>query len=522
VAFIDEYRDEFGVEPICDTLQVAPSTYYAVKARVPSVRALRDQVMIPILLGLWTANRKVYGAHKLWKAARRTGHDIGRDQVARLMRQVGIQGVSRQRRVRTTRPDPAADRHPDLVCRQFTADAPNRLWTVDLTYVATWQGVAYVCFITDAFSRRLVGWRVAAHMRASMVLDALEMARWSRGTRLEGLVAHSDAGSQGEISWWLQHLRWWRWRCSSISRWRRSGRCAARCGRRVDRRRSGVSTGSGSGRRSPGGCRPEEAATEVGMSPAVGARWFREAGGMPSLELVPVSGHYLSFAEREEIAILHDRDVGVREIARRLGRAPSTISRELRRNASTRSNELTYRASTAQWHAERRASRPKVAKLAGNDRLREYVQDRLAGEIARPDGEPVPGPDVRFVGRRHGRRADRRWAKSWSPSGCGRSGAVLHWRRPSPGTVRKWATWYGGGRSPASGICSRTLTSPTTDRRATTPSPRLFPTESGKSRVGRSSPPKTDSMGSNATCSQCDRLGSPHPLSPLACSSQAL
>jgi putative transposase len=206
VAFIDEYRDEFGVEPICDTLQVAPSTYYTAKKRVPSVRLLRDQVMIPILVALWTANRKVYGAHKLWKAARRAGHVIGRDQTARLMKKAGIEGVSRQRRVRTTRPDPAADRHPDLVDRQFTADAPNRLWTVDLTYVATWQGVAYVCFITDAFSRRIVGWRVAAHMRASMVLDALEMARWSRGTRLEGLVAHSDAGSQFTSVRWGERL----------------------------------------------------------------------------------------------------------------------------------------------------------------------------------------------------------------------------------------------------------------------------------------------------------------------------
>jgi IS30 family transposase len=128
-----------------------------------------------------------------------------------------------------------------------------------------------------------------------------------------------------------------------------------------------------------------------------------------------MSGRYLSFAEREEIAILHEQDVGVREIARRLGRDPSTISRELRRNASTRSNELIYRASTAQWHAERGASRPKVAKLAVNERLREYVQDRLSGSIVRPDGEPFPGPDVAFVGRRHGRRADRRWAKAWSP-----------------------------------------------------------------------------------------------------------
>jgi IS30 family transposase len=136
---------------------------------------------------------------------------------------------------------------------------------------------------------------------------------------------------------------------------------------------------------------------------------------MPPLALAPVSGRYLSFAEREEIAILHAQQAGVREIARRIGRSPSTISRELRRNASTRTYRLEYRASTAQWHAERRASRPKVAKLAANDRLREYVQDRLAGTIARPDGELVPGPEVRFIGRRHGRRADRRWARSWSP-----------------------------------------------------------------------------------------------------------
>jgi IS30 family transposase len=163
------------------------------------------------------------------------------------------------------------------------------------------------------------------------------------------------------------------------------------------------------------GVSSDDAAAEAGVSPAVGARWFRHAGGMPPRALAPVSGRYLSFAEREEIAILHAQQVGVREMARRIGRSPSTISRELRRNASTRSNSLAYRATTAQWHAERRASRPKVAKLAANDRLREYVQDRLAGTIARPDGELVPGPEVRFIGRRHGRRADRRWARSWSP-----------------------------------------------------------------------------------------------------------
>ena len=163
------------------------------------------------------------------------------------------------------------------------------------------------------------------------------------------------------------------------------------------------------------GLSTEEAAVKTGLSPAVGSRWFRQAGGMPPIKLVPVSSRYLSFSEREEIAILHAQKLGVREIARRVGRSPSTISRELRRNASTRSHTVTYRATTAQWHAERRAGRPKVSKLATNDALREYVQDRLAGAITRPDGELVAGPDVRFNGRRHGRRQDRRWGKSWSP-----------------------------------------------------------------------------------------------------------
>jgi IS30 family transposase len=164
-----------------------------------------------------------------------------------------------------------------------------------------------------------------------------------------------------------------------------------------------------------GGMSSEAAAAAVGVSSAVGTRWFRDSGGMPPHALVPLSGRYLSFAEREEIAILHARELGVREIARRVGRDPSTISRELRRNASTRTYRLDYRASTAQWHTERRASRPKVAKLAANNALRDYVQDRLAGLIKRPDGTPVAGPTVRWIGRRHGRRQDRRWAKSWSP-----------------------------------------------------------------------------------------------------------
>jgi putative transposase len=198
VRYIDAHRDEFGVEPICRALQVAPSTYYSAKSRALSARAVRDAVMVQVLMVIWVANRKVYGAHKLWKAARRAGHEIGRDQVARLMRQMEIRGVSRRRKkVFTTRQDPDAWRAPDLVDRVFTAAAPNRLWVTDLTYVPTRSGMAYVCFIVDAFSRRIVGWRVATHMRTEMVLDALEMARRSRAVhRFVGLVAHSDAGSQ--------------------------------------------------------------------------------------------------------------------------------------------------------------------------------------------------------------------------------------------------------------------------------------------------------------------------------------
>jgi IS30 family transposase len=163
------------------------------------------------------------------------------------------------------------------------------------------------------------------------------------------------------------------------------------------------------------GLSSEDAAIAVGLSPAVGARFFRQGGGMRTISPAPLSGRYLSFAEREEIAILNATGCGVREIASNLGRSPSTISRELRRNASTHNGDLQYRATTAQWHADRRVRRPKVAKLAENDALREYVQERLAGNVRAPDGTVIHGPDIAWVGRRHGRRKDRRWATSWSP-----------------------------------------------------------------------------------------------------------
>jgi len=167
------------------------------------------------------------------------------------------------------------------------------------------------------------------------------------------------------------------------------------------------------------GLSSEDAAMEVGVSQPVGFRWFRTAGGMPPSHLSrsakPLSGRYLSFAEREEIALLRAQGLGVREVARRLGRAASAISRELRRNAATRGGELEYRATTAQWHAERSARRPKRAKLATNPALRAYVQDRLSGAVATPRGTAVAGPAVAWKGRRHGRRQARRWARAWSP-----------------------------------------------------------------------------------------------------------
>lgn len=164
------------------------------------------------------------------------------------------------------------------------------------------------------------------------------------------------------------------------------------------------------------GLSSEDAALAVGASQAAGSRWFRERGGMPTFMLDPISGRYLSFEEREEIALLKAQGAGIREIARQLGRSPSTISRELRRNAATRCGKLDYRASVAQWKAELVARRPKTAKLATNDRLREYVQERLCGQVRRPDGTAVPGPSTTpWKGRGKPHRQDRRWAKAWSP-----------------------------------------------------------------------------------------------------------
>jgi len=197
IRYIDAHRDRFGVEPICQVLAVVPSTYYAARSRPPSARAVRDAELKPEIRRVHAGNFAVYGARKVWHQLGREGVAVGRDRVARLMDELGLSGATRTKRIRTTHPAPASERPADLVERVFTASAPDRLWVADLTYVWTRAGFCYAAFVIDAFSRRLVGWRVSSSLRTDLALDALEMAIFSRGDRaLAGLIHHSDRGSQ--------------------------------------------------------------------------------------------------------------------------------------------------------------------------------------------------------------------------------------------------------------------------------------------------------------------------------------
>ena len=200
VAFIDQHRSDHGVEPICAQLPIAPSTYYEFKARQaePSrlpARTRRDTELCGEIQRVHKANFRVYGARKVWRQLRRERIEVARCTVERLMRRLGLQGVVRGRRCRTTIPDDRIDRPLDRVQRRFKASRPNQLWVADFTYVATWSGFVYVAFVIDVFARRIIGWRVATSMRTDLVLDALEQALWSR-VDVRGVVHHSDRGSQ--------------------------------------------------------------------------------------------------------------------------------------------------------------------------------------------------------------------------------------------------------------------------------------------------------------------------------------
>lgn len=199
IAYFDAHRERFGVEPICRALQIAPRTYWAAKQRQPSARALRDAELWPMIERVHRENFGVYGAAKVWAQLNREGHKVARCTIERLMRDLGLRGAVRGKPVRTTFADDAADRPRDLVDRKFAAPAPDRLWVADLTYVRTWSGFVYVAFITDVFSRRIVGWQASRSLKTDLALDALEQAIWSRqrdGADLDQLVHHSDRGVQ--------------------------------------------------------------------------------------------------------------------------------------------------------------------------------------------------------------------------------------------------------------------------------------------------------------------------------------
>jgi putative transposase len=208
VRFVDEHKDRadgglrWGVEPICEVLtehqlKIAPATYYAAKTRPASARAARDARLKPIIERVHRDNYGVYGVRKMHAALRRAGIDIGRDQTARLMRELGLAGVRRGTVKHTTVRDDTAARPADLVNRDFRADGPDQLWVCDLTYIRTWVGFGYLALVIDVFSRRIVGWALAGHMRTELPLEALELAVWTRQRHdFEGLIHHTDAGSQ--------------------------------------------------------------------------------------------------------------------------------------------------------------------------------------------------------------------------------------------------------------------------------------------------------------------------------------
>jgi putative transposase len=196
IAYIDANKDRFGVEPICRVLPIAPSTYYQHSQRRPSARALRDAKLKAEIRRVHAEHFGVYGARKVWRQLHREGIGVARCTVERLMGELGLEGVRRGKPRRTTTPDPAAARPADLVKRDFSASRPNQLWVADLTYVATWSGFVYVALVIDAFSRFLVGWQASRSLGTDLALDALEMAVWARHGKLEGLVDHSDRGSQ--------------------------------------------------------------------------------------------------------------------------------------------------------------------------------------------------------------------------------------------------------------------------------------------------------------------------------------
>ena len=380
---------------------------------------MREAALEKQILRVWKDSGERYGAWKVWDQLNREGIAAARCTVERLMRKLGLRGsAAAVEKPRTTVADPSQDRPADLVNSDFAPAAPDRLWVVDFTFVPTRAGTAYTALVIDAFSRLIAGWRTAASHGTDLVLDALVMAvtyRARQGVKVAGLIHRSDAGQRGRIQSVVATPSGGGGRMGRPQGWAaaRAGR-PRRCVRRGGLRWPGEKTGSGSGWRSPGEC-PVRTGIEAGVSPAVGTRWFRDSGGIRPVSLAPLSGRYLSFAEREEIAILRVRGCGVREIARRTGRSPSTISRELA--GTLRPGAVGW--STGPWPLS-------GTRICGHAvrRSRNWLRIRRCGSMCKT-GSAARSPGlVAWLCRarmcagsdaRHGRRADRRWARSWSP-----------------------------------------------------------------------------------------------------------
>ena len=205
VEYIDAHKDRLGVEPICNQLQIAPSTYYAAKTRPPSARSVSDAATPAVIAMVHAENYGVYGARKVHAELGRQGHRVARCTVQRLMRTAGLRGISRAKDPRTTIPGPGPDLRPDLVERSFTATGPNQLWVADITYCRTFAGWVYAAFVTDVYSRRVVGWQLSKSLRTDLALDALEIGIWTRqhaDQDVTGLVHHSDRGVQTGLNRW--------------------------------------------------------------------------------------------------------------------------------------------------------------------------------------------------------------------------------------------------------------------------------------------------------------------------------
>ena len=411
------HQAEYPIATQCRVLGVSTSGYYAWLKRAPSARSKANAELLEEIKKSHKKSDGTYGAPRIHAdLPKEMGASLNR--VARVMCDVGIQGVTRRKWTKTTVRDEDERAAPDLVDRDFTATGPDQLWVADITYIPTWAGFLYLAVVMDVEpSDRGLG-------DGDTPQDGAGAGRVEHGapaTTARGCGPSLGPGKPG----WIQEVVATPQERGGVamaaSKRRRSDRalrppmCSPgrpTVGRREHRQRFWEEVARG--------LSSEKSAVAAGVSPAVGARWFRQCGGMPPFSLRPLSGRYLSFVEREEIAVLHAGGCGVREIARQLGRSPSTISRELRRNAATRSGNLEYRATAAQWHADRRAKTSESCQT----RCKQRTEAVCAGSPWRPD------------------RGSRRG---------GRAGPQFTLGRASP-----WADKTGGGRP--RGVQSRSPT----------------------------------------------------------------